>query len=189
MFSILIKCHSSSTDTINISFHSTKLVTCMSLSHARKNSSITLKFRCNDWDASNSHICNKASIFTSTPTPEIILIRPHLEYLPRIWNPSFKGDIDIIESVQNYALWVCTKSWELSYDDLLSIPPLHKRRLIVCLSHLYKILNGLTGFPDAPVEPKNFSYNSRSADSTYLCVPNFRTSSHQHSFFPKTITA
>ena len=70
-----------------------------------------------------------------------------------------------------------------------SIPPLHKRWLIACLSHLYEILNGLTEFPDAPVETKNFSYNSRSADSTYLCVPNFRTSSHQHSFFPKTITA
>ena len=97
-------------------------------------------------------------------------------------------------SVQKYALRVCTKSWELSYNDLLnatSIPPLHKRpaQLLNCLSHLYKILNGLTEFQMLLFEPKNFSYKSRSADSTYLCVPNFSTSSHQHSFFPKTITA
>ena len=48
-----------------------------------------------------------------------------------------------IESVQKYALRVCTKSWELILN-ITSIPPLHKRRLIACLSHLYKILNGLT---------------------------------------------
>ena len=53
-------------------------------------------------------------------------VRPHLEYLPHVWNPSFKGDIDIIESVQKYALRVCTKSWELSYDDLLNAHSTHR---------------------------------------------------------------
>ena len=105
------------------------------------------------WSPHISHICNKARRligllyrhFYKHSNSHTLLklylsyVRPHLEYLRHVWNPSFKGDIDIIESVQKYALRVCTKSWELSYDDLLnatSIPPLHKRRLIACLSHL-----------------------------------------------------
>ena len=96
------------------------------------------------WSPHISHICNKARRligllyrhFYKHSSSHTLLklylsyIRPHLEYLPHVWNPSFKGDIDIIESVQKYALRVCTKSWELSYNDLLnatSIPPLHKR--------------------------------------------------------------
>ena len=119
-------------------------------------------------------------------------VRPHLEYCSHVWSPSLKGDIDIVEAVKKYALRVCMKSWELNYDDLLnttSISPLHKRRKIACLCHLYEIFNGLIEFPDAPVHPKNFSYHSRSANSSYLCAPKCRTSSHQHSFFPKTIAA
>lgn len=39
-------------------------------------------------------------------------VRPHLEYRSHnnIWSPSVKGDVDITEAVQNYALRVCTKS-------------------------------------------------------------------------------
>ena len=118
-------------------------------------------------------------------------VRPHLEYCSHVWSPSLKGDIDIVETVQKYALRVCTKSWDLSYDDLLnatSVSPLHQRRIITCLCHLYKVLNGLTEFPNAPVRAKNFPYNSRLASSSYLNVPKFRTFSHGHSFFPNTVT-
>ena len=86
-------------------------------------------------------------------------VRPHLEYYSHVWTPSLKGNVDIIEAVQKYALHVCTKSWELSYDDVLSatsISPFHQRWIIACLCHLYKILNGLTEFPDTPVQPKIF---------------------------------
>ena len=157
------------------------------------------------WSPHISHICNKARRlvgllyrhFYRNSNSHTLLklylsyVRPHLEYCSHVWTPSLKGDVDIIEAVQKYALRVWTKSWELSYDDVLSatsISPLHQRRMIACVCHLYKILNGLTEFPDAPVQTKNFPYDSRLADSSYLCVPKFRTSSHGHPFFPKTIT-
>ena len=116
-------------------------------------------------------------------------VRPYLQYCSHVWSP-LKGDIDIIETVQEYALRVCTKSWDLSYDDLnaTSVAPLHQRWIIACLCHLHKILSGLTEFPNAPVQSKNFPFNSRLASSSYLNVPKLRTFSHGHSFFPNTIT-
>ena len=151
------------------------------------------------WSLHISCICNKARRlvemlyrhFYKNSNSHTLLklylayVRLHLEYCSYVWSPSLKGDIDIVETVQKYALRVCTKSWDLSYDDLLnatSVSPLHQRRIIACLCHLYKILNGLTEFPNAPVQSKNFPYNSRLGSSSYLNVPKFRTFSHGHSF-------
>ena len=74
-------------------------------------------------------------------------IRPHLEYASIVWNPSLKSDIDKLEDVQKFALRVCFKSWDSSYDDLLvksRLLPLESRRLQFSLCHLFKILRGLT---------------------------------------------
>lgn len=90
-----------------------------------------------------------------------------------------------------YALKVCMKSWDSSYEDLLkmtSLPSMQCRRLQVSLCHLYKIIHGLTDFPDAPTTHQEFHYNSRSLTTGAIMVPPFRTSSHQHSFFPLTIS-
>ena len=76
-------------------------------------------------------------------------IRPHLEYASIVWNPCQKGDIAKLENVQKFALRVCLKSWDMSYDDLLSnskLSSLRKRRLLASLCHLYKIIRGLTDF-------------------------------------------
>ena len=47
-------------------------------------------------------------------------IRPHLEYACTAWDPFLKKDINVLEGVQEFALRVCTKSWDLTYDALLS---------------------------------------------------------------------
>ena len=114
-------------------------------------------------------------------------VRPRLEYSSAAWSPYLKGEIEIIEKVQKYALKVCMKSWDSSYEYLLkmtSLPSMQCRRLQVSLCHLYKIIYGLTDFPDAPTTRQKFHYNSRSSTAGAIMVPHFRTSSHQHSFSP-----
>ena len=79
-------------------------------------------------------------------------IRPHLEYSSAVWNPYLKGEIEALEKVQKYALKVCTKSWDASYEDFLSkasLPSLQRRRIQTSLCHLFKIINELTDFPEA----------------------------------------
>ena len=58
--------------------------------------------------------------------------------------------------------------------------------LLIC--HLYKIINGLTDFPEAPVTNRKNTYHCRSiVQAKSLCMPNFKTCSDQNSFFPATI--
>ena len=74
-------------------------------------------------------------------------IRPHLEYCSAVWNPHLKGDIAELEKVQKFALRVCTKSWDTSYDELLAaskLPSLESRRNHTSIRHLFKIINELT---------------------------------------------
>ena len=109
-----------------------------------------------------------------------------------MWNPYLKGEIADIERVQKFALRVCLKSWDplTSYNDLLTaanLPPLQNRRDQSSICHLFKIVNGLTDFPNAPIKQYEFHYNSRSAHSAALSAPSFCTSYHQNSFFPSTI--
>ena len=118
-------------------------------------------------------------------------IRPHQEYSAVVWNPHLKGDIEALEKIQKYALRVCFKSWDLNYEDLLSVaslPSLHERRMQASLCHLFKIINGLTDFPGAPVTKRQFHYCSRTSSSSALSIPHFRTTSYQHSFFPLAVS-
>ena len=85
------------------------------------------------WDPHISNICAKTRRiigllyrrFYRDTSPAALLklylsyIRPHLEYSATVWNPYLKQDIDNIENVQKYALRVCLKSWDCSYDQLL----------------------------------------------------------------------
>ena len=117
-------------------------------------------------------------------------IRPHLEYCSAVWDPHHKRDITELEKVQKYALKVCMKSWDTSYEDLLTtsnIPSLELRRKQNSVCHLFKIINGLTDYPSPPTSLQEFYYNSRSAGSNVLTVPKFRTCHYQHTFFPSAI--
>ena len=76
-----------------------------------------------------------------------------LEYASSAWDPFLKKDIDLIENVQKFALKVCTKSWDASYSSLLEVtrlPSLQTRRTHAKLCNLFKIINGLTFYPDPP---------------------------------------
>ena len=101
-------------------------------------------------------------------------IRPHLEYCSAVWNPHLKGDITELEKVQKYALKVCMKSWDTSYEDLLAtsnVPSLEFRRKHNSVCHLFKVINGLTDYPSPPINLQEFHYNVRSAGSNVLTIP------------------
>ena len=134
--------------------------------------------------------------FSKWSTPEALLkiylstIRPHLEYAAPIWSPEHTKDITMLENVQKFALRVCTKQWNSSYDDLIAfcnVPKLGQRRSLLSLGLLHKIINGDFTMPDAPVSPYVPTYSTRSAEANWYNVPFSRTNTLQSSFFPRTI--
>ena len=61
----------------------------------------------------------------------IFLVRPILEYACQVWDPYTHTNIDKLESVQKFALKVCTHCWNIDYDMLLNmfqLPCLSARR-------------------------------------------------------------
>ena len=118
-------------------------------------------------------------------------VRPSLEYASIVWSPYRKGETQLIEKVQKFALKVCLKTWNSSYEDLLcsvNLPTLQYRRKVARICHLFKILHGLTDFPESPLEPRQLRYNSRFVNSLSLAPIKHRTFLYQNSFFPATIT-
>ena len=106
----------------------------------------------------------------------IAFIRPLLEYGVPVWDPHLQRDSDLLESVQRFATKICTKSWNsLPYQsrlDSLSLVTLSKRRAYLKQCHLYKIVHGLSVFPNCPIALSHSSnHNTRSIHSLTLEVP------------------
>ena len=121
----------------------------------------------------------------------LTVIRPHLEYASPVWDPFHKTEVDALENVQKFALRFCLKTWNEGYDQLLlnaGIPSLKARRSRMNLCQLYKIINKITHFPDAPINPRKVHYDSRSVNKNSVTVPRSNTSAYQHSFFPKSLS-
>ncbi len=71
---------------------------------------------------------------------------PHLEYATQVWNPNYKMDIDLVESVQRRYAKRIPGFYQSSYSDHLArlhLDPLEYRQLIFDLVMVYKILYGL----------------------------------------------
>ena len=118
-------------------------------------------------------------------------IRPHLEFGAIVWDPHLLKDVDSLEKVQRFALRVCLKNWSLDHNQLYlhsKVPPLSVRRSNARLNHLFKIVNDLCDFPDAPVQQRDIVYNNRQANPLQLTNIQARTNQFKNSFFPKTIS-
>ena len=77
------------------------------------------------------------------------LVRPILDYACQVWHPHLIKDIQKLESVQKFALRLCTKQWNLDYESLLmicNILTLSARRKFFCLCTMFKIIYKLIYF-------------------------------------------
>ena len=74
--------------------------------------------------------------------------------------------------------------WAHLVKDVKALKKVRRSKAKLC--HLFRIINDLCDFPDAPVQQRVFAYDSRQANSMQLSNFPARTSQFYHSFFPKT---
>ena len=89
-------------------------------------------------------------------------------------------DIDALESLQRFATKICTKPWNMNYQyclDKLRLQTLSMRRSYLKLCHLYKLVHGLSIFPNSPITTSSHSNHNPS-----LHVPSSHTNDITPSF-------
>jgi len=131
-----------------------------------------------------------------TSTPALLhlyktQIRPHLEYASVVWDPYLAKDIKLLEGVQKFATKVISKNWDTEYSEILymlDLPELAIRRKISKLTFLFKIVNQLTFFPEAPLTPRTLHYPTRTVHSVPYCQLHGRSYQYLYSFFPHAIS-
>ena len=78
-------------------------------------------------------------------------VRLHSEYCCEVWNPHQKKDVLCLERVQKLALRMCGGTWDIEYEELLTmfgLPILKARREYVLLCTLYKLIHGHYFYPE-----------------------------------------
>ena len=110
-----------------------------------------------------------------------------------IWNTQSLCGIHIsariltLESVQRFATKICTKSWNTNYQYCLGklrLQTLNMRSSCLKQCHLYKLVHGLSIFPNSPVTTSSsHSYPTCSNHNLSLHVPSSRTNAYYYSFF------
>ena len=110
------------------------------------------------------------------------LVRPHLEYAAQVWSPYMVKDIELLEKVQRFALRICSRNYNLSYEELLDLyktPSLQDRRSFLSLCTFYNIIRGFVFFPPHALPLVS---NSRTHHPSFYRTPLAHTSALQHSF-------
>ncbi len=123
-------------------------------------------------------------------------IRPHLEYCAIVWDPHLLKDVEALEKVQRFVLRTCLMNWSLDHDQLYqqsNLPPFVNRRSNAKLCHLYRIVNDLCDFLDAPVQQRElFTITGRqilySSPTCRLGPTNFTTLISQKLFLFGTLS-
>ena len=105
----------------------------------------------------------------------ISLIRPHLEYGSPVWNPYKAGDVRLIEGVQKFALRMCTKNWNESYETLLEMCQLQSHedlRIFIDMSTAFKIVHNMMCFPPDIFYPYHTNQRITRSTSTLAQAPH-----------------
>ena len=108
-----------------------------------------------------------------------------------MWDPHLIKHIELLEKVQRFALQVCTKTWNQSYDTLLlqtQLPRLEQRRTQLKFLFLYQLVHDLAFCPQAPLIFRNMSVNVRNNNPYLLNRPICHSTAHYRSFFPHSIS-
>ena len=80
----------------------------------------------------------------------ISLVHSNLEYASQVWSPYKVGEVKSIEGVQKFALRMCAKNWDASYEELLqlfSVPNMQQKGAYLDLCSMLRIVHGLFYFP------------------------------------------
>ena len=96
----------------------------------------------------------------------------------------------MLESIQKFALRVCSKQWDASYSMLcssLNLPTLAARRKQMKLCVMYKIVHGLADFPNVPISARDNPFDLRSLAPHTLSGFTTKTNSFKYSFFPHSV--
>ena len=122
----------------------------------------------------------------------ISLVRPILEYASVVWDPTSQNLIKQLESVQKFALRICSHEWNMDYYSLLQeyqLPPLSSRRDYLRLMTLYNIIFQHFHFPSSILTPAIVSRSTRHKrpESNLYERPFARTSAFKSSFIPRAI--
>ena len=109
----------------------------------------------------------------------------YVEFNEDVYTRETASNINKLENTQKFALKVCTKHWNLGYQDLLELtnsPSLQSRRLYFKLCTLYKIVHNLVYFPPNVISPKYISVTPE----PFLHQPFARTTAYYSSFVPSS---
>ena len=156
------------------------------------------------WSKHITSVCNKARRllgllyrrFYQQSEPETLLklymslVRPHLEYASQVWSPHINKDITLLENVQKFAFKLCTKQWDLVYEQLLvllDLPRLSTRRLYLDLLTMYKIIHGLVYYPPNIFTARIGRTTNTARPYLYHC-PFAHTNYYKHSFIVNNTT-
>ena len=124
------------------------------------------------------------------------LVRPHLEYASSVWSPYRIGEIKALEDIQKFALRICRKTWDQSYQSLLElfqIPTLEDRRIYLDLCTMFKIVHNLCYFPSDVLCEHHVTRTTRATlgrpSHLHFHYPSFHTTQFQKSFVMRSIKA
>ena len=122
----------------------------------------------------------------------LAIVRPVLGYASIVWDPNTQKLAKDLESVQKFALRICSHQWNLSYPDLMEIfnlPTLSSRREYLRILALYKIVFVSFLLPPSVLIPTSAHHNTRQASNNrnQFVVPFARTHSFKSSFLVKLL--
>ena len=115
------------------------------------------------------------------------MIHPHLKYASAIWSPDLAKDIKIIEDVQKFALRICTKNWNTSYESLLlecNLDSVAVRHTFTRLCLLFKIIHEDVFYLSPPYTIVAQQCESRHLNPQQLTVQFARSNCFKSSFLP-----
>ena len=92
----------------------------------------------------------------------------------------------MLESVEKFALRVCSKQWNASYSLLCSSLNLHT---LAARRKQLKLVHGLADFPSAPISTRDNPFDLRSLNPHTLSGFIAKTNSFKHPFFPDAVSS